>query len=106
MLNLDQHVLWHSNWCLSGDILTCKRTCFLLYSGDRTPAVIECPVHLFFPSYGPSCLGGSSDDDCALQWHVCGLIQDSVLLHELSLASEAAASPFDPSREIHLDYLI
>lgn len=50
----------------------------------------------------------SFEHQCALQWHVCGLIQDSVLWHELSLlhSSETAASPFDPNREIHLDYLI
>lgn len=42
------------------------------------------------------------------RWHVCGLILDSVLCLELRLnrSSETAASPFDPSSEIHLDHLI
>lgn len=87
--------------------LPCTCFCFCkthTNSGYHTLTPIEFPVHLLFLS----CLDGSCDEDCALQRHVFGLIQDSVLWHALSLghSSQAAASPFDPSREIHLHYLI
>lgn len=64
----------------------------------HTLTVTKFPIHLLFPC----------DKDRALQRHVFSLILDSVLWHELSLAhsDETVASPFDPSREIHLDYLI
>lgn len=88
----------------SSDTVTYSPLVLLSAGGNHTLIVITFPAHLWF---SPSLLARLAID-CAPRGHVFSFNPGFGTWHELSLghSSQADASPFDPSREIHLDYLI
>lgn len=75
-----------------GDTLTYNHPVTCFHQTVTTTPWQPLSFHLLFS------LPSRLDNDRTLQGHVFGLIQDSVLWHELSLvrSAETAASPFDP----------